>query len=538
MIDAHHHQSAPATDGARQVASDGRFVLAIDQGTTNTKAFLVDPSTGRAVAGGSVPISITFPASGWVEQNPAEIWSATLAAIAACVAQAPGTVPIALAISNQRESVVAWSRSTGAPLGPVLGWQDARTAATCAQLVTGGSGDEVRKRTGLSLDAMYSAPKMRWLLSSAIAAGATPDDVCLGTVDAWLIWNLTGGAVFATEAGNASRTLVFDLAALEWSAEMLDLFGVPAAVLPEVRASDAGFGSTAELGVLPAGIPIVAVLADSHAALYFHGCTEPGTGKATFGTGSSVMVPCDGPDIAPDGIATTLAWLVGDPTYAREGNIIATGSALDWMAGILGAGPDRSGGAFLTDLAADVDDTGGVHFVPAFSGLGAPYWDRGATGVLSGVTGGTTRAHLARAALEAVAHQVVDVVEAIESDGRARVDVLHADGGATASALLMQLQADLLGKPVDVADSSEASALGAALLAARTLGLAPSTSTAPEASPALTPAIDSIDRAQRRAGWADAVARSRGHAAPSATSGAAPTIRSTTVDPRPLLSSM
>ena len=516
LIDKQHQPSTPLTGGADSVAPGGHLVLAIDQGTTNAKAFLVDPLSGRTAASGSVPVSISFPAPSWVEQDPAEIWSATLDAIAACLAKVPGTVPIALAISNQRESVVAWSRSTGAPLGPVLGWQDARTAPTCAQLVARGAGDEVRRRTGLFLDAMYSAPKMHWLLSSAIAAGAEPGDICLGTVDAWLIWNLTGGAVFATEAGNASRTLLFDLAALEWSPALLDLFGIPAAVLPEVRASDAGFGSTAELGVLPAGVPIVAVLADSHAALYFHGCTEAGTGKATFGTGSSIMVPCDGPDIAPDGIATTLAWLIDSPTYAREGNIIATGSALDWMAGVLGAGPDRSGGSFLTDLAADVDDTGGVYFVPAFSGLGAPYWDRDATGVLTGVTGGTTRSHLARAALEAVAHQVADVVEAIESDGRARVEVLHADGGATASALLMQLQADLLGKPVDVADSSEASALGAALLAARTLGLAPSTSTAAGASPAVTPEIGSVERAQRRAGWASAVARSRGRAAPSA----------------------
>ena len=511
----------PSIGRVDPVAPDGHLVLSIDQGTTNAKALLVDPLTGRTVARGSVPVGISFPAPGWVEQDPAEIWSATRRAIAACLAERPGAVPIALAISNQRESVVAWSRATGAPLGPVLGWQDARTAPECARLGADGVADVVRSRTGLSLDAMYSAPKMRWLLEAAIGAGAAPDDICLGTVDSWLIWNLTGGADFATEAGNASRTLLFDLSTLQWSTGLLDLFGIPGAALPEVRASDAGFGSTTEIGDLPAGVPIVAVLADSHAALYFHGCTEPGTGKATYGTGSSIMVPCDGPDTAPDGIATTLAWLVGSPTYAREGNIIAAGSALDWMAGVLGVGPDRSGGAFLTDLAADVHDTGGVHLVPAFSGLGAPYWDRDATGVLTGLTGGTTRAHLARAALEAVAHQVADVVEAIEADGRARVEVLHADGGATASDLLMQIQSDLLGRPVNVADASEASALGAALLAARTLGLAPAARADERPSINVRPTIDVEARGARRAAWAEAVARSRGRAVPRASRTAA-----------------
>jgi glycerol kinase len=508
---------SPRVQGrAGVVAPEDGFVLAIDQGTTNTKAVLVDPRTGHGVAQGSVSVGVDFPAPGWVEQDPARIWSATLDAVAICLAGVPGVVPLALAISNQRESVVAWSRSTGEPLGPMLGWQDARATDLCAQLVADGAGDEVRMRTGLSLDPMYSAPKMRWLLDAAANAGAAPGDICLGTVDAWLIWNLTRGAVFATEAGNASRTLLFDLVTLDWSPGLLDLFGVPAGALAEVRASDAGFGSTADLGVLPAGVPIVAVLADSHAALYHHGRVAPGTGKATYGTGSSVMVPCQGPDIAPDGIATTLAWLTDVPTYAREGNIIATGAALDWMASVLGVDPGRSGGAFLTDLASDVDDAGGVHFVPAFSGLGAPYWDRDATGVLTGVTGGTTRAHLARAALEAVAHQVADVVDAVESDGRARIEVLHADGGASASLLLMQLQSDVLGRPVHVADSSEASALGAALLAARTLGLAPATRTVDGPLSAVKPRIDLRARIARRAAWADAVARSRGRAVPTA----------------------
>ncbi len=502
----------------------GRTVLAIDQGTTNTKALLVDAATGTVLATGSRGLGVRFPAAGWVEQDAAEIWGATREAIADCLAAAAaGADGIAdgiagIAVSNQRESVVAWSRSTGAPLAPVLGWQDARTAAACADLVAAGLGDEVRRRTGLSLDPMYSAPKMRWLLDAALAGGTDPADICLGTVDAWLVWNLTGGTVFATEAGNASRTLLLDLEELDWAPSLLTTFGVPLAALPEVRASDAGFGATAGDDLpagLAAGVPVVAVLADSHAALYQHGCTTPGSGKATYGTGSSVMTPCAGPDAPPDGITTTLAWLTADgPTYAREGNIVASGSALDWMAAMVGGGSSgRSGGALLTELAADVPDAGGVHFVPAFSGLGAPYWDRSATGVVTGVTGGTTRAHLARAALEAVAHQVADVVEAVESDGGARIDVLHADGGATASAPLMQAQADLLGRAVVVADVSEASALGAALLAARTLGLSPPLASTPPSEATddgVVPRVPDGDRVARRAAWATAVRRSRG----------------------------
>ncbi len=490
--------------------SSAPFILAIDQGTTNAKALLVDAASLAVVATGSRPVPIAFPAPSWVEQDADQIWAATRAAIDECLAQTPEVHPAGLALSTQRESVVIWSRSSGRPLGPVLGWQDARTTAACADLADV-AGDLVRERTGLPLDAMYSAPKMRWLLDAAIATGADPHDICLGTVDAWLVWNLTGE--FAIEAGNASRTLLFDLHTLGWSPDLLEVFGIPARSLPAVRASDAGFGITRETGRLAAGIPVVAVLADSHAALYRHGCTQPGTGKATYGTGTSVMTPCAGADPAPAGITTTLAWLTDEPTYAREGNIVASGSALDWMARMIGGDSTDPGGALLTALAAEVPDAGGVSFVPAFSGLGAPYWDRNAAGIVVGVTGGTTRAHLARAALEAVAHQVADVVEAIEADGRAGIDVLHADGGGTASATLMTLQADLLGRTVLVADVAEASAVGAALLAARTLRLAPDAPAGDHQhaqARGIDPSLTHAERTARRRSWSDAVARSRG----------------------------
>ena len=488
------------------------LVLAVDQGTTNTKALLCS-ADGTVLGQGSTPVGIAFPAPGWVEQDAEEIWSSTCAAVAACLEAVPGAVPGAVAVANQRESVVVWSARTGEPLGPVLGWQDARTAAATEALAAAGHAETVRELTGLSLDPMFSAPKMRWLLDAALASGADPADVRLGTVDAWLIHRLTGGAVLATEAGNAARTLLLDLQSLDWHPRLLEIFGIPHTALPEVRASDQGFGVTAAGGVLPAGIPVAAVLADSHAALFAHGCTRPGTGKVTFGTGSSVMTPCEKPDRAPAGITTTLAWVVdGHPTYAREGNILASGAALDWMATTLGAPEGAGRGAFLSGLAEEVPDAGGVHLVPAFAGLGAPHWDRAAAGLITGITAGTTRGHLARAALEAVAHQVADVVTAIEQGGGAWIDVLHADGGATASRLLMQLQADLLGRPVLVADTPEASALGVALLAARQVSGDPA-STAAEATVGtghdVRPGLDEGGRQAHRAAWTAAVGRSR-----------------------------
>lgn len=485
----------------------GGVLLAIDQGTTNTKAMLLDAATGRAVAEASAPTSISFPAPGWVEQDAERLWTATMAAVDGCLEQHPDAEVLGIGISNQRETVVCWSRSTGRALGPALGWQDARTAAWCAALLEREptAAQTIRQRTGLSLDSMFSAPKFRASIDAAVAAGADPADVAVGTVDAWLVWRLTGEHV--TELGNASRTLLLDLAGLTWHDELLSLFGVDVAHLPELRPSDASFGVTSRAhGRLPAGVPVVAVLADSHAALYHHGCTTPGTGKATYGTGTSVMSPTTDSSPAPHGIATTVAWHVdGRPTYAREGNIVASGSALDWMASTLGVPEGTVGGAHLTALAGEVPDSGGVCFVPAFSGLGAPYWDRSAVGVLVGVSGGTTRGHLARAALDAVAHQVADVVEAMESDGTTRIDTLHADGGATASGLLMQVQADLLGRPLEVAGSPAASALGAARLAAEQLGVAiPPV----EAGRCVTPTSSTSGDARRD--WRRAIARSRG----------------------------
>ncbi|GAB3810015.1 FGGY-family carbohydrate kinase [Kribbella italica] len=418
-------------------------VLAIDQGTTNTKAVLVDAS-GAVLAGGSAPVGLSTPRPGWVEQDADELWASVLSAIPSSSAEIVG-----IALSTQRESVVGWDRRTGAAVGPVIGWQDVRTSGWCSALPAGVD-ELVRRRTGLRVDAMFSAPKLHWLLAQTSA-----DQV--GTIDSWLVHRLTGGREHLTEAGNASRTLLYDIAELAWSPDLLDAFGIPLPVLPEVRPSNAGFGVTSGVPGLRDGIPIVAVLADSHAAMYGQGCVLPGMVKATYGTGSSVMTPVEA--FAADGC--TLAWLTERPTYALEGNIVSSGAALAWTASLLGLAEVGA----LVELASTVPSAEGVVLVPAFAGLGAPHWDREARAALTGMSSATTRAHIARAAVDAVAHQICDLVETLPVAER-----LRGDGGATVSSLLMQTQADLLGRPVEVADVPELSALGAAELAWTTLG--------------------------------------------------------------------
>jgi len=432
-------------------------VLAIDQGTSSTKAILVGED-GALIARASAPVSCSFPHPGWVEQDAEEIWDSVRIAIS----DLPDMPVEAIALSTQRESAVVWDRMTGTPAGPVIGWQDGRTAPDCERLRD--HEPMIRARTGLALDPMFSATKLHWLLQGR-------DDLCAGTIDAFLVHRLTGE--FAIEAGNASRTLLMNLETLDWDPELCALFGVPLHTLPEIRHSDAGFGEHR-------GIPLAAVLADSHAALYAHGAA-----KATYGTGSSVMVPSDA---SVDGLAHTLAWLTDTPVYAVEGNILASAAALDWMARTLHVDT-------LEPLARETATTDGVHLVPAFSGLGAPHWDRHASGVIAGLTLGTRPEHLARAAFESVAHQICDILDLVE------LEALHADGGATASDLLMQLQADLSGRPVLVSTSPEMSALGAADLAAGGRRERPVR--------AFHPAISEDERHTRREAWHAAVRRSR-----------------------------
>ena len=476
------------------------YVLALDEGTTNAKALAV-AADGTVLAVGSAPVPVSYPQPGWVEQDAEDIWRAQSAAIAACL-DGVGGAPEGIAISNQRESVVCWDARSGRALGPVLGWQDSRTAEFCDWLRSPEREFSVAATTGLSLDPMFSAPKMRYLLDRVGAA--MPDDARharIGTIDAWLVARLSGQESYVIEAGNASRTLLMDLATLQWSEEMCALFGVPAARLPRIVASNADFGATAGLDALPDGVPIVGVLGDSHAALFGHGCRTTSEGKATYGTGSSVMVPSGADRSVRPGVSTTLAWLTEEPVYGHEGNIVASGTAMDWTARLLGVAPGRA----LDELAAAVPDSAGVSLVPAFTGLGAPWWDRRAVGLVAGLTAATERGHLARAALESVAHQIADVVEAL---GAGDLTVLHADGGATASRLLMQTQADLLGRDVVVSANAEVSALGAALMGFTRLGW---DLPAPEGGVGrrYRPALDEPARAAARSRWGQALARSR-----------------------------
>lgn len=467
-------------------------VVALDQGTTNTKALAID-ADGRVVARASASVSIRTPAPGSVEQDAAEIWARSVDVVARCIDAVDPSDVVGLAIANQRESVVAWERSTGAPVGPLLSWQDSRTAARCADVASGPAGDLVQERTGLPVDPMFSAPKMAWLLRDA------PAGTLVGTVDSWLLWNLTGGAEHVIEAGNASRTLLYRLDKLSWDDDLLTIFGIDPSALPDPRPSQGPFGRTACEG-LPRGLPVLAVLADSHAALRGHGGGAPGTVKATYGTGSSVMQGTGADLVRRPGIATTLAWLDESPTYALEGNIRYSGSALEWTARLLGL----SGPAALGELAAGVRDAGEVALVPAFGGLGAPYWDSSAVGTITGLGASSTPAHVARAAFEAVAHQVADVVEAMGADtSRGR---LHADGGASASGLLMQAQADALGCQVEVSATEDMAAFGAARAAFASVGVVVGPASA---GSVYAPRRDDDDRRRSRASWSRAVARAR-----------------------------
>ena len=479
-------------------------ILALDVGTSSAKALVVSLDDGRVLGRAGVPVALAVTGPGCVEQDPVELAEATVAAAVAAVRASGEAQVVGVAIANQRESVVMWDRSSGEPVGPVLSWQDSRTAESLSDWSEGDRA-RVRELTGLTVDAMYSAPKMRWLLDEYDARGR---DVVIGTVDSWIVHALTGNV--AIEIANASRTLLLSLATGDWDTDLLDAFAIPRSVLPDVYSSDARFGLTRAGLPLPAGLPVCAVMADSHAALFAYGAA--GEAKATYGTGTSLMTRLPRLSTGASGVDTTIAWshgrAPGSPgaTYAREGNILATGQAIDWTASLIDRGASLAGGIVVSEAAATVEDSAGVTLVPAFTGLGAPHWDRSAVAILSGMTSQTSSAHLARAALECVAHQVVDVVDALESDGQVRVDVLHVDGGVSSSDLLVQIQADLLGRPVVRSREPALSAVGVARLGAETLGYrAPELATdAP-----VSPQWDERRRREARGRWREEVARAR-----------------------------
>ncbi|MGB3252446.1 FGGY family carbohydrate kinase [Buttiauxella gaviniae] len=445
------------------------IILAIDEGTTNAKVVAVD-SNGQICARCSVGVAMTHPAPGLAEQDPIALWHAVCEALSGCLQQL-GSVTIAgIAISNQRESVLVWQRHDGKPLTPVVSWQDRRSEQICEQLLAQGHGELITRLTGLPVDPLFPAAKIRALLD-AIPDGmkrAAAGELCIGTIDSWLNWQLTAGHSFTTDYSNAARTQLFNIYQGEWDDELLKLFGIPRAALAEVRASSGHHGEVQinTIPGLPIGTPVLALIGDSHAALYAQRSVCGQVVKATYGTGSSLMLSL--PELATrsNRLSTTLAWHDGELNYALEGNITHTGSGAAWLGKMLGI----SDPAELTRLAQSAESNQDVYYVPALSGLGAPWWDLHARGMICGLTDAATPAVLARAALESLVYQIADVFFAMEQATGQHLESLCVDGTATQNHWLMQLQADVLQRPLIIQPAAEISALGATLLAGKTLG--------------------------------------------------------------------
>lgn len=449
------------------------YVLALDQGTTSSRAIVFDEN-GTARGVGQRELTQHFPRPGWVEHDADEIWTTQLAtareAIAAAGIEARDIA--ALGITNQRETTVVWDRSSGRPLHRAIVWQDRRTADACAALEARGIGPEIARATGLRLDPYFSATKIDWLLENVpgLRERAERGEIAFGTVDAWLLWNLTGGRVHATDYTNASRTLLVDLETLDWSDDLVRAFGIPRAMLPELQPSLAAFGSTAP-ELFGHAIPIAGVAGDQQAALVGQAGFHPGIAKNTYGTGSFLVLHTGARVVrSTTGLLATVALGIapGRATYALEGSVFVTGAAVQWLRDGLGIIDSASE---IEALAAQVDDSGGVSFVPAFTGLGAPYWNPHARGAIVGLTRGSTRAHVARATLDAIVYQCAEVVVAMGSEADLNVAELRVDGGAAANDLLLQLQADALGFDVVRPATLETTALGAAYIAGVQVGV-------------------------------------------------------------------
>jgi glycerol kinase len=486
-------------------------VIALDAGTTGVRAMAVDAS-GNPVASSYREFAQHFPRPGWVEHDATEIWEAQAATIADLLPRLSEPIA-AIGITNQRETVVVWDRRNGEPLAPAIVWQDRRTADDCARLQEAGHLEAVRAKTGLVLDPYFSASKLGWLFREGVVAAGP--DVAFGTVDSWLIWCLTGGAVHATDHSNASRTLLFDIDTLAWDDDLCDLFGVPPTVLPDLAPSSGRIGVTAPGAVagLPAGIPISGCAGDQQAALFGQACFEAGMTKNTYGTGSFVLMNVGARRPVPvEGLLTTVAWTLGTTgqvSYALEGAIFVTGAAVQWLRDELGLIAESSE---IGPLAESVSDSGGAYLVPAFTGLGSPWWDPHARGALLGLTRGVGRARLARAAVEAMAFQTRDVLDSMVAAASTSLAELRVDGGASVMDVLLQFQADLAGVPVVRARVQETTALGAALLAGLAEGVWSSTEDIARNwrnDRTFVPAQEPSTSEQAYQGWLRAVERAR-----------------------------
>jgi glycerol kinase len=489
-----------------------KYILALDQGTTSSRAIVFDHA-GGIVAVAQKEFPQIFPKPGWVEHSPADIWS-TQAGVATEALERAGVAAgdiAAIGITNQRETTLVWDRATGRPIANAIVWQDRRTAGFCDQLKRRKLAPLIRRQTGLVIDAYFSATKLHWILQhvKGARARAKAGELAFGTVDSWLIWNLTGGKVHVTDASNASRTMLLNLRTGDWDDELLELFGVPRAVLPRVCGSSEVVGETNLLG---APVPIAGIAGDQQAALFGQVCTKPGMVKNTYGTGCFMLMHTGTkPIVSRNNLLTTVAWRIGGKTeFALEGSVFIAGAVVQWLRD--GLGIIRSS-ADVEALAARVADTHGVYLVPAFAGLGAPHWDQYARGLIAGITRGTNVAHLARAALEGIAYQVADVLHAMQADARIRLKELRVDGGACANNLLMQFQSDLLNVPVVRPRVAETTALGAAYLAGLAVGYWKNTAEIAalwQADQHFKPDMKPARRAALLHGWRKALARAKG----------------------------
>ena len=491
-----------------------RYVMALDQGTTSSRAILFD-ERGAVVAADQHEFTQHFPQPGWVEHDAAEIWETQLRAARGALARAKATAAdiAALGITNQRETTVVWDRATGEPIHRAIVWQSRQTAPLCEELRSRGLGDEVRHKTGLVIDAYFSATKVRFILDAVPGAQlrAERGELAFGTVDSWLIWKLTRGRVHATEPSNASRTMLYDIHARRWDDALLRELRIPHALLPELRDSSGAFGE-ADAAWLGGAIPIAGAAGDQQAALFGQGCFAPGRAKNTYGTGCFLLMNTglEAP-LSNSGLVTTVAWsLAGQVEYALEGSIFVAGAAVQWLRDGLGL---LAHAADSEAAARSVPDTGGVYLVPAFVGLGAPYWDERARGAILGLTRGTTRAHLIRATLESIAFQSRDVVDCFAADAGVALETLRVDGGACQNDWLMQFQADVLGVSVRRPPVLEVTALGAAALAGLAVGFWRDRSALEAATGTGLRTFDPQMSRDRRdalyAGWKRAVERSR-----------------------------
>ena len=446
-----------------------KYILSLDQGTTSSRAIVFDRN-GAIIAVAQKEFRQFFPKPGWVEHDAEEIWSTQIAMARRALKKAGITAAevAAIGITNQRETTVVWNRKTGKPICHAIVWQDRRTAPVCDRLRREKQDALIRRRTGLVVDAYFSATKVQWILNNVKGAKAMArrGELAFGTIDSWLVWNLTGGRRHATDVSNASRTMLYNIRTGKWDSKLLDLFGVPVSMAPEVCSSSEVYGETDLLGD---SIPIAGIAGDQQAALFGQVCTAKGMVKNTYGTGCFMLMNTgDSPVASRNNLLTTVAWKIGDRTdYALEGSVFTAGATIQWLRdglGIIKRAPD------VEALATSVADNGGVYLVPAFAGLGAPHWDQYARGAIVGLTRGSNAAHIARAALEGIAHQVNDVLQAMHADAGIRLKELRVDGGACANNFLMQFQSDLLGIPVVRPKVQETTALGAAYLAGLAVG--------------------------------------------------------------------